>query len=103
MRLEPGTPVQSLECARTWSKSRVPPFGLRVTRAGISTPPLRRFGTRYLTDMDLFIPIYAALVSAFIAWGAPLLDGAARRILFGLSAGVIASAALPFVRSWLGY
>jgi hypothetical protein len=71
--------------------------------ADATTPPLRRPGARYLTEMDLFIPLYAAIVSAFIAWGAPLLDGAVRRILFGLSAGVIAAAALPFVRAWLGY
>lgn len=53
--------------------------------------------------MDIFAIAYFALISAFIGWGAPLLETGFRRILFGLTAGVIAAVALPFVRVWLGY
>jgi len=53
--------------------------------------------------LDLFVLIYAALVSALIAWAAAYLESGLRRLLFGLSAGLIAAAALPFVQAWLGY
>jgi hypothetical protein len=54
-------------------------------------------------ELDLFVYGYYAAVCGFLGLGAPILDGALRRILFGVSTGAIAAAALPFVRAWLGY
>ncbi len=49
--------------------------------------------------MTLFAILYFGLVGAFLGWGLPLLDSRFRRILFGLSAGLIAAAALPFAEA----
>lgn len=53
--------------------------------------------------MDLFGYAFWALICGVIGWGAPLLDGTLRRVLFGATLGVIACVAFPFVRIWLGY
>ena len=50
--------------------------------------------------MTLFAILYFGLVGAFLGWGLPLLDSRSRRILFGLTAGLIAAAALPFAELW---
>jgi len=48
--------------------------------------------------MDLFALGYFGLIGAFVALGAPLLQGRLQRLLFGLTTGLIAVTALPFLR-----
>jgi len=52
--------------------------------------------------MDLFAISYFGVICALLAWGAPLLETSFRRILFGLSTGLLAAALLPFVRAYFG-
>jgi hypothetical protein len=56
-----------------------------------------------MPDLDLFAYGYYALICGFLALGVPLLETAFRRVLFGLTTGAIAAAALPFIRVALGY
>ncbi|NOX72337.1 MAG: hypothetical protein GXP03_01490 [Alphaproteobacteria bacterium] len=49
--------------------------------------------------MDLFEFGYFALICALLAYGAPMLETSLHRILLGLTTGVIAAVALPFVRN----
>lgn len=48
--------------------------------------------------MDLFTLGYYGAVCGFLAAGAPLLEGRLKRLLFGLTTGLIAATALPFLR-----
>jgi hypothetical protein len=50
--------------------------------------------------MDLFIFGYYAVVCGTLAYSAPLLETSFRRVLLGLTTGVIAAVALPYVRDW---
>ena len=50
--------------------------------------------------MDLFAFAYYGLICLFIAWSAPLQESSFRRILFGLTSGLIAVTAEPFVRTY---
>jgi len=49
--------------------------------------------------MDLFALGYFAVICALLALGSPLLAGRLQRLLFGLTTGLIAVTALPFLRS----
>jgi hypothetical protein len=48
--------------------------------------------------MDLFEFGYFAIIGATLAYGAPMLETSFRRILLGLTTGIIAAVALPYVR-----
>jgi hypothetical protein len=50
--------------------------------------------------MDLFTLGYYGLICGALAYGAPLVDSSFRRLLFGLTTGLIAATLLPFVRSY---
>ncbi len=52
--------------------------------------------------MDLFAIGYFAIVCGFLAISAPKLENGFRRLLFGLTLGVIATTALPFLRAYWG-
>ncbi len=46
--------------------------------------------------------MYYGAICVVLAWGAPLLETAFRRVLLGLSTGILAAALLPFVRAYFG-
>lgn len=48
--------------------------------------------------MDLFILAYYGAICGVLAFGAPLLETAFRRMLLGLTTGLIAATAMPYVR-----
>jgi len=52
--------------------------------------------------LDLFAIVYFGGIAALIALFSGLLETRLRKLLFGLCTGVIAAAALPFVKMWLG-
>ena len=51
--------------------------------------------------MDIFTFSYYALICGLLAYSAPLLETGFRRLLLGLTTGVIAATALPFFRDLL--
>jgi hypothetical protein len=48
--------------------------------------------------MDFFFLTYYGAICGVLALGAPLLETAFRRLLLGLTTGLIAATAMPFVR-----
>ncbi|MFQ5437426.1 MAG: hypothetical protein ACE5DK_01200 [Paracoccaceae bacterium] len=49
---------------------------------------------------DPFSVLFWALVCAFLGWGLPHLQTTFRRILYGLTLGIIAATAFPYVESY---
>jgi len=52
--------------------------------------------------MDLFAIGYFALACGFVAINAAKLNSGFHRLLFGLTFGIIAATAMPFLRSYWG-
>lgn len=48
--------------------------------------------------MDLFVLAYYGAICGVLAYTSPLLETAFRRLLLGLTTGLIAATAMPFVR-----
>ncbi|MFT4715307.1 MAG: hypothetical protein ACI861_000055 [Paracoccaceae bacterium] len=51
--------------------------------------------------MDLFIFAYYGAICGVLAYSAPLLETSLRRLLLGLTTGLIAATAMPYVRDML--